>query len=124
MKNRVRLRLAQCPVPVYLFMPMQNGMGEATLDFIGCIGGLFFAVETKAERGLLTPRQVHTKARMEAAGAVVFVLNEEPAGWAEFEAWLTRATAISALEHREPRLVRFPQWATELLNEEVCDGSC
>jgi hypothetical protein len=125
MKNRVRLRIAQCPCAVYLFMPVQNGMGEPSLDFLGCIGGRFFAVETKAGRGRFTPRQEHTAKRMREAGAYVFLLNEDPVVWEEFDLWLAASVAISALEQPERQLApRFPQWARDLLNEEVCDGSC
>lgn len=65
----------------YYHMPVQNGMGKPSLDFIGCINGRFLAVEAKAERGSLTLRQKATIADMEAAGAFVLVIQgvDDPA---------------------------------------------
>jgi hypothetical protein len=110
MKMRVRKRLAECSAPVYLFMPVQNGMGEATLDFIGCIGGKFFGVETKAGYGGMTPRQLHTAMRMREAGAAVFLLNENPEGWHDFDFWLASMAAIAALEHPEGSTSQVSAW--------------
>lgn len=59
----------------YYHMPVQNGMGKPTLDFVGCLSGLFFAIETKAEGGKLTLRQEETIKEMRAAGAAVFVVT-------------------------------------------------
>ena len=61
--------------PVYLHMPVQNGMGKPTLDFIGCIKGQFFAIETKAPGKKPTERQLDTMAEMQKAGAHVFVYD-------------------------------------------------
>lgn len=73
---------------VYFHMPVQNGMGAPSLDFIGCrklvitpnmVGleiGEFFAIETKAGNKQPTARQERTIEDMEAAGAYVFVVNE------------------------------------------------
>jgi len=65
----------------YYHMPVQNGMGKPSLDFIGCINGRFLAIEAKAERGSLTLRQQATIADMEAAGAFVLVIQgvDDPA---------------------------------------------
>lgn len=65
----------------YYHMPVQNGMGKPSLDFIGCVNGRFLAVEAKAERGSLTLRQKATIADMEAAGAFVLVIQgvDDPA---------------------------------------------
>jgi len=60
---------------VYYHMPVQNGMGRPTLDFIGCIKGTFFAIETKAPGKAPTPRQLSTIAEMQAAGAHVMVYD-------------------------------------------------
>jgi len=71
--------------PVYYHMPVQNGMGKPTLDFIGCIKGQFFAIETKAPGKKPTERQEGTIADMRKAGANVFVYDgsnpEVLAGW-------------------------------------------
>lgn len=70
----------------YYHMPVMNGMGAPTLDFIGCHVGLFFAIETKAPGKLPTPRQHMTITTMEKAGAKVFVIDgakglEELGNW-------------------------------------------
>lgn len=71
--------------PVYYHMPVQNGMGKPTLDFIGCIKGQFFAIETKAPGKKPTERQQSTIEDMRKAGAHVFVYDgsnpEVLAGW-------------------------------------------
>jgi len=58
-------------------MPVQNGMGKATLDYIGWQYGEAFAVEAKAPGKHLTPRQQNTVREMLAAGATVFVIDND-----------------------------------------------
>lgn len=60
---------------VYYHMPVQNGMGKPTLDFILCVDGYFVAVETKAPGKKPTPRQLLTMAEMEKAGGVTMVVD-------------------------------------------------
>jgi hypothetical protein len=60
---------------VYYHMPVQNGMGKPSLDFICCAGGRFLAIETKAGKGELTLRQQATIAEMEKAKGVVIVIR-------------------------------------------------
>lgn len=87
-KAKVRLALNTLRdkgYPVYYHMPVQNGMGKPTLDFIGCINGKFFAIETKAPGKKPTERQESTIMEMHKAGAAVFVYDgsnpEVLAGW-------------------------------------------
>lgn len=75
----------------YWHMPVQNGMGAPSLDFIGCHLGDFYAVEAKAGNKQPTPRQETTIAEMRAAGAAVFVVNEV-AGMELLQQWLERRT--------------------------------
>lgn len=76
-KALVRARLKRLG-GVYSFMPVQQGLGASTLDFLGCYKGFFFAIETKKNGETpLTPRQLGCKAEMEAAGAMVFVVYDE-----------------------------------------------
>ena len=72
----------------YWHMPVQNGMGAPSLDFVGCHRGKFFAVETKAGNKQMTDRQRLTAKAMEDAGAVVFLINEET-GLPQLESWLS-----------------------------------
>jgi predicted hotdog family 3-hydroxylacyl-ACP dehydratase len=74
-------------IGLYYHMPVQNGMGEPTLDFIACLRGYFIAVETKAPGKKPTARQQITMASMRASGAFVFVVSCE-AELATLEAFL------------------------------------
>ncbi len=71
----------------YYHMPVQNGMGKPSLDFVGCHQGGFFAVETKAGSKRMTERQEITAHEMEKAGGVVFLVNEV-VGMNELTEWL------------------------------------
>lgn len=59
----------------YYHMPVQNGMGAPTLDFICCCNGRFVAIETKAPGKRPTARQEITMAEMAFSGAYVFVVS-------------------------------------------------
>lgn len=66
---------------VYYHMPVQNGMGKPSLDFICCARGRFMAIETKAPGKTLTPRQGRTSREiLDAGGSVLRV-----ASWAELQ---------------------------------------
>jgi len=71
----------------YYHMPVMNGMGEPSLDFIVCGDGIFIAIEAKAWGKHPTPRQLITIAAMQSAGAFVFVVSCE-AEFARLEATL------------------------------------
>lgn len=71
----------------YYHMPVQNGMGRPSLDFVGCHQGRFFAIEAKAGAKQPTPRQVNTATEMQRAGGKTFVINEQT-GTHELELWL------------------------------------
>lgn len=60
---------------VWYFMPVQNGMGKATLDYIGAHHGRAFAIEAKAPGKEPTPRQLVTIIGMKRAGITVFVVD-------------------------------------------------
>jgi Holliday junction resolvase len=47
-------------------------------DNIGVMGGRFFAIEVKTERGKLTPIQIHTLTRIESAGGKTCVARSIP----------------------------------------------
>ena len=64
----------------YYHMPVQNGMGKPSLDFICCHKGRFLAIETKTEKGKLTLRQEATIDEMQKAGAIVLVIRGESDG--------------------------------------------
>lgn len=64
----------------YFHMPVQNGMGKPSLDFVCCHKGRFLAIETKTEKGKLTLRQQATIDEMQKAGAIVLVIRGESDG--------------------------------------------
>lgn len=72
---------------VYYHMPVQNGMGAPSLDFICCAKGHYFAVETKAGDKQPTPRQQDTMHKIQRAGGKCFLVNEKEGMYA-LEEWL------------------------------------
>lgn len=76
-KKKVKDLFETFPGQLYYHMPVQNGMGRPSLDFIGCVKGRFFAVETKAPGGQVTARQKLTMGDMKSAGGKVFVVQTQ-----------------------------------------------
>jgi hypothetical protein len=62
---------------VYYFMPVQTGYGNRTVDFLGCICGVFFAIEAKKPGGKVTALQNATLERIREAGAMVLVVSDD-----------------------------------------------
>jgi hypothetical protein len=64
---------------VWYFMPMQNGFGVVGIpDFICCIDGLFFTVETKApgKRDNTTPNQQRVMREILEHGGYAIVVDD------------------------------------------------
>lgn len=80
----------------YYHMPVQNGMGAPSLDFVCCLNGLYFAIETKAEGKALTPRQEKTAEEIRSAGGKVFVVAGV-AGVNLLHLWLMEQGATNTL---------------------------
>ena len=59
----------------YYFMPVQNGMGAPSLDFLVCYNGQFIGIEAKAPGKKPTPRQEVTMTQMRSAGAICMVVD-------------------------------------------------
>jgi hypothetical protein len=76
-KARVKTHLKKVFPDVYMFMPVQNGMGAPALDFYCCLRGVFFAIETKAPGKKLTPRQETTAEQIRSAYGQVFVVSTQ-----------------------------------------------
>jgi hypothetical protein len=73
------------------FMPPANGYGRSGIpDFVGCVDGNAFAVETKFGRGTTTAHQNKEIAAATQAGAQVWIVRETNVDtWAlEFKAWV------------------------------------
>lgn len=71
----------------YWHMPVQNGMGTPTLDFVCCFNGLYFAVETKAPGKKPTTRQEITIQEINKAKGKTFVIDGD---CSELKEWLER----------------------------------
>jgi hypothetical protein len=72
-KLAVKKRLKE--LGAYQFWPVQTGYGSATLDCLICHQGKFYSIETKRPGKKPTPRQLLTIEEMQAAGAIVFVID-------------------------------------------------
>lgn len=90
-KERVK-KLLKSYSEVYYHMPVQNGMGAPSLDFICCAKGYYFAIETKAGNKQPTPRQTNTMHEIQRAGGKCFLINEEE-GMEALSIWLEEVTA-------------------------------
>ncbi len=63
---------------VYYFKPAANGYGRAGIpDVIICCNGRMIAVECKTRGNNPTPLQQRELTRIEAAGGITLVLNED-----------------------------------------------
>src|SRR5262245_28113125 len=74
-KREVDKVLALCGKPTWWFKPVQSGYGKRALDYVGCLNGRFFAVETKAPGEKLTQFQRLTCLAMHQSGAAVFIVS-------------------------------------------------
>lgn len=74
-KRKVSALLKKHHPKVFYHMPVVSGYGKPSLDYIGCVGGRFFGIETKKPGGKPTERQELTMSEMRAAGAETFVVS-------------------------------------------------
>lgn len=72
---------------IYWYMPVPNGYGKSTLDYLGFAASIGFAIETKRPRNDLTDRQQYIREDIERSGARVFRIRDE-VELDVFEAWL------------------------------------
>jgi hypothetical protein len=90
-KAKVKKLLQDNPAVVWWFMPPANGLGRSGIpDFLGCVNGKMFAVETKSGSNQLTPNQMREVAALTQAGAKCWIVRESTLGVfeAEFPAWV------------------------------------
>ena len=100
-KKQVKRILAEYKRGMYYHMPMQNGMGRPSLDFVGAYRGWPFAIETKAGNAPLTVRQHATIVEMENAGIAVFVIRHENQ-MLILQDWLTYITMLGHKNEPNP----------------------
>lgn len=62
---------------VYSHMPVQNGMGTPSLDYVCCWRGLYIAIEAKAPGKKPTKRQEKTMGQVRKAGGYAFVVHDD-----------------------------------------------
>jgi UDP-glucose 6-dehydrogenase len=73
------------------FMPPANGYGRSGIpDFVGCVNGFMFAVETKFGKGTTTANQEREIQALMMSGAKVWIVRETSVDvWEiEFKAWV------------------------------------
>jgi hypothetical protein len=77
----------------YYYMPVPGGYGESTVDYLGCSGGSFFAIEAKAPGKKPTERQTMVLSTIQRAGGSIFVIdNARCQEMDELEAFLILTT--------------------------------
>lgn len=87
-KQKVSALLRSVP-NIYYFMPVPSGYGESTLDYLGCLNGKFFAIETKKPGGKPTDRQKQIISAILRSGGAVFVIDGDIT---ELEDWIKATT--------------------------------
>jgi Holliday junction resolvase len=65
-------------IGAYYFMPATGGYGRSGIpDIVGCLNGVFFAIECKANGGRPTALQLREIDRINVAGGFAIVVDEE-----------------------------------------------
>ncbi len=82
---------------IYWYMPVPGGYGKSTLDYLGFFYGLGFAIEAKRPRKGPTDRQGVVRDEIRAAGAEVFVINDDES-LVDFEDWLQSVSVKQLLQ--------------------------
>lgn len=75
----------------YYFMPVQNGMGAPSLDFLVCHRGHWIGIEAKAPGKKPTKRQEITMQQMRNAGGICLVVDGDQT-LRVLDVWLTAVT--------------------------------
>jgi hypothetical protein len=94
-KKKINNLLDEYGSHIYIYMPVPGGYGKQTIDYLGCIHGVFFGIEAKRPDGSPsqrrpTARQEDTMNAIRMAGGVTFVIWDD-AGVAELKKWLDSA---------------------------------
>ena len=93
-KTKAKIKKLLNSYGAYSYMPVSNGMGAPSLDYLCCINEKFFAVEAKAwdSNKDMTLRQKLTAKEMMLAGATVFMVRDA-ASLTCLEYWIKDAAA-------------------------------
>jgi len=78
-KVKAKVRVILTDLGYYHFMPPANGFGRVGIpDIVGCrTDGRFFGIECKAGKGKTTALQDRELARIQEAGGIALVINED-----------------------------------------------
>ena len=77
-KVKARAKKLLDSVGAYYFMPATGGYGRSGVpDIVGCLNGVFFAVECKANGGRPTALQSREIDRINAVGGFAIVVDED-----------------------------------------------
>ncbi len=87
-KAKQRIKKLLNKYGVYSHMPVQNGMGAPTLDFICCYKGLYLAIEAKAPGKKPTTRQLKTMEQIAKAGGIAMTVGTTEAQFEALEKFL------------------------------------
>ena len=94
-KQKINKLLDSYKPLLYYHMPVPYGYGRTTIDYIGCVCGLFFGIEAKGhasgKKGQPTERQEGVIDDMNVAGGKTFVVNDDES-LAMLAAWLEVVT--------------------------------
>ena len=93
-KNKIKELLDNYGEDVYRYMPVPSGYGVTTIDYLGCIRGVFFGVEAKRPKGKPTTRQEGVLDDIRQAGGMAFVVNDD-ASLAEFKRFLDNVVRLT-----------------------------
>lgn len=75
-KNQVKKILDS--LGAYYFMPATGGFGRSGVpDIVGCLNGVFFAIECKSGKNIPTALQERELKNISKAGGHAWVINEE-----------------------------------------------
>jgi hypothetical protein len=90
-KRAIKRVLDEHGSKVYYYMPVPGGFGKQSVDYLGCAGRTFFAIEAKGKPGMgATPRQQGVLAEIRDAGGLTFVINDDVT-LGVFKVWLEGA---------------------------------
>lgn len=76
-KKKINSVLASYGNDIYYHCPVPGGYGRRTVDYLGCIRGVFFAIEAKRPNGKPTPLQAGTLDAIGGAKGCAFVVHDE-----------------------------------------------
>jgi hypothetical protein len=79
----------------YWYMPVSNGMGAPSLDYLVCVKGIFVGIEAKAPGKKATARQKLTMENIEAAGGHGFLCD---GNYEELETFLIKIMMLRSIE--------------------------